>query len=57
MQIDANEEQDENAQSSIRCRWEFGSNTIFFRREHELKQCEPKISTDEGMKIDRSDWQ
>jgi hypothetical protein len=57
MQIDVNEEQDENAQTSIRRRLEFWANEISLRDEQPPKQRDPIISTDPGMQIDWNELQ
>jgi hypothetical protein len=55
MQIDESDEQDQNANFSIRESLRSDSNITLESAVHPLKQCSPSNSTDDGMQIDESD--
>jgi hypothetical protein len=57
MQIDASNEQDENAYFSIRESLQPHSNLTFESALHPLKQNSQRTTTDDGMQIDESDEQ
>jgi hypothetical protein len=57
MQIDESEEQDRNADASIRKSLEPGSNVTLESALHSVKQPWQRSSTDDGMQIDESDEQ
>jgi hypothetical protein len=57
MQIDESDEQPRNARSSIDKSLEPDSNVTVERDSHRVKQCLPRLLTEEGMQIDESDEQ